>query len=110
LGFSNTDSNIPNIILDPLSDEFWIFLNNTAKNNTLLYRKIFLCSPDDTFRSFKELKKNASDIQIKKELYIQYKDEFRGHVVEFPLNYLSDENLNRKLLTLERFIPLDVFI
>jgi hypothetical protein len=49
-------------------------------------------------------------MQMKKELYSQYKNEFRGHVVEFPLNYLSDESLNRKLLTLERFVPLDIFI
>ena len=75
-----------------------------------MYRKIFFCSPDDTFKSFKDVKKNEFDLQMKKEFYNKHKNELKGHVVEFPLNYLCEESLNRKMLTLERFVPLDIFI
>ncbi|CAG8593228.1 13349_t:CDS:10, partial [Racocetra persica] len=35
------------IVMDPLSDEFYNYWQNIARNNTAIYRSIFKCIPDD---------------------------------------------------------------
>lgn len=108
MGYNPYSFEIPDILEDPLSDSFWNFLTQTARRNTLLYRQIFHCSPDDIYHKTHH-SKQAKKFEIRKELYEEHRGEFRGHVVEFPLNYLCEENLNRRIATMERFMPLDIF-
>ena len=80
------------ILDDPLSSEINDELNGRAKNNTETYRKIFLCYPDDTLQSFEDIRNkcNRSTEEIN-ELYLKYKDDIHGHVVQFPLDFLKNE-------------------
>ena len=98
------------ILIDPLSDEFLHLVQDTAHTNTIIYRKLWGCYPDDIYQSFKDLKehkkKNTSeDIEILRNEYIKEKDRIIGHVVEFPLHFLEKENLGISFFSVENIVP-----
>ena len=98
------------ILKDPLSDELLNLVQNTAKNNTLTYRKIWGCYPDDQYLSFKELKnwRKIKKVQTDDELrqiYNQEKNNIVGHIVEFPLHFLEKENLGISFFSVENIVP-----
>lgn len=120
LGLTNENSNnlgdnVDRIFVDPLSDELFNYLVSQARKNTLIYREIFKCVPDDIFLTFDDLKYSFSDnclkcIELLTNKYSQYKDQIKGVIVEFPLNFLRKEDLSRKVFTKERIVPIDIFI
>ena len=94
------------ILFDPLSDEFLRLVQNTAQNNTMIYRNLFGCYPDDQYQSFKDLKQYKP--LSKEELIEQYskeKDKIVGHAVEFPLHFLEKENLGIAFFSVENLVP-----
>ena len=113
LGIENDDENF-NLLNDPLSDEIWDLINNTAKVNTETYREIFNCYPDDKFVYFKDIpnRKDYTEEDIGKmiEKYNLYKNNFKGHIVEFPLEFLSKEILERNFFSAEMFVPIKNFV
>ena len=95
------------ILEDPLSDEFLQLVQNTAHNNTLIFRKLWGCYPDDQYLTFKDLKnyKPPSKEELK-ENYMKEKNGIIGHAVEFPLHFLEKENnLSLKFYSIENLIP-----
>ena len=44
------------ILVDPLNDEFLKLLQTRAENNTLIYRELWGCYPDDEYKSYKDIK------------------------------------------------------
>lgn len=98
------------ILIDPLSDLFLGRIKTTAKNNTILYRDIFGCYPDDTYTTFaklREWKKPTTPEEIK-ELQFKYNDKKEsiiGHIVEFPLDFLKDEKLGINFFSVENLVP-----
>ena len=95
------------ILEDPLSDEFLQLVQNTAHNNTLIFRKLWGCYPDDQYLTFKDLKnyKPPSKEELK-ENYMKEKNGIIGHAVEFPLHFLEKENnLSLKFHSIENLIP-----
>ena len=102
------------ILKDPLSDEFLKLVQNTAHNNTLIYRKLWGCYPDDQYLSFKDLKAHKPAI-TKEELdqlranYEKEKNGIVGHAVEFPLHFLEKEsendNLGISFFSVENIVP-----
>ena len=98
------------ILIDPLSDEFLHLVQDTAHTNTLIYRKLWGCYPDDTYQSFKDLKEHKKkntpeDIEILRSEYIKEKDRIIGHAVEFPLHFLEKENLGISFFSVENIVP-----
>ena len=101
------------ILSDPLSDEFLKLVQNTAHNNTMIYRKLWGCYPDDEYRSFKDLpnKSKKSKEELAQELeqlrnnYQKEKSGIVGHAVEFPLHFLEKENLGIKFFSVENIVP-----
>ena len=100
------------ILFDPLKDELWSLLMNTAKNNTEIYRKLFYCYPDDNMKTFDEVLKmkipnklEEKELNELKELYQKEKNNIKGHVVEFPLHFLEEEVLGIPFFSLENWIP-----
>ena len=85
-------------------------MQNTAHNNTLIYRKLWGCYPDDQYLSFKDLREHK-DATTKEELdqlrsnYQKEKDGIVGHAVEFPLEFLKNENLGIKFFSVENIVP-----
>ncbi|CAO3590887.1 unnamed protein product [Absidia cylindrospora] len=88
--------------LDPLSDQFYYNTwRQTANKNTLVYRDLFRCVPDDTVTTFTQHRQflpnvphghvadpSLSEQDIRKKL-----SKVQGHLVEFPADYLKDENM-----------------
>ena len=95
-----------NILADPLSDEFLQLVQNTAHNNTMIYRKIWGCYPDDQYLTFKDLKdRKALSKEELKETYMKEKNGIVGHAVEFPLHFLEKENLGIAFFSVENLVP-----
>jgi len=110
------DDNL-DILTDPLSNNFYYFMNERAKLNTFYYKEIFNCYPDNSFEDFKDFKSiklSTSDELdsniILKDQYEKNKDKIVGHIVEFPLNFLKNATLDRKLFVKERLISIKVFL
>ena len=104
-------------LVDPLSDELWDKINNTAKNNTEIFRKLFYCYPDDNMKTFEEARKairldklENKELEDLKELYQKEKNNIKGHIVEFPLHYFEDEVLGIPFFSLENFAPEECYI
>ena len=95
-----------NILSDPLNDDFLKLVQNTAHNNTIIYRKIWGCYPDDQYLTFKDLKKHKPlSKEELNETYMKEKDGIIGHVVEFPLHFLEKENLSIAFFSVENLVP-----
>ena len=97
---------------DPLSDELLKLFKNTAKNNTLLYRKLFRCYPDDEMKTFKDTKKcpkipfiDKKEISQLQKDYEKEKQSIKGHIVEFPLHFLEKEVLGAGFLGIYSLVP-----
>ena len=106
LGLDSNDK----ILEDPLSDEFLKLLQNTAKNNTEIYRKLWGCYPDDQYRSLKDLKEHKTPTTKEEldQLRINYEKEKKGivgHAVEFPLHFLENERLGVSFFSVENIVP-----
>ena len=99
-----------NILDDPVSDSLFHLFKSSAKNNTVLYRELFGCYPDDKYKSFVDLKeyyknKTMEDYNNLIKLYQEKKDSFKGHIVEFPLHFLEKENLGIGFFAVENLVP-----
>ena len=98
------------ILVDPLSDNLFNLIRKTAKDNTFFYRQIFACYPDDCYTKF-NLIKNNNDIKNKaqeenlKQNYEVNKNKIIGHIVEFPLHFLEEEDLGISFFSKENLVP-----
>ena len=100
------------ILFDPLNDDLWSKLKESAKNNTDIYRKLFYCYPDDEMKTFKDVLKmkkvkelDDKDMKELKDLYQKEKNNIKGHVVEFPLHFLEEEVLGIPFFSKENMVP-----
>ena len=113
LGINDDNDNF-NLLIDPLSDNVWKFINDTAKVNTETYREVFNCYPDDKFAYFKDIPNrkdyNEQDLGKMIEKYNLNKDKIKGHIVEFPLEFLSKEILERSFFSAEMFVHIKNFV
>ena len=95
------------ILVDPLTDDFLHLVKNTANTNTMIYRKLWGCYPDDQYHTFNDIK-NRKEKRTKEELredYLKEKDKIKAHVVEFPLHFLENEKLYIKFFSKENIAP-----
>jgi len=81
----------PSIVEDPFSEEFSNLWINTARENTEFYRRVFGCYPDDTIQYYSQVKELKNNAHL--DEYEQRKGSVRGHLVEYPLNFLAKETL-----------------
>jgi phospholipase D1/2 len=51
----------------------WSKILEIAKNNTLIYRQIFACYPDDTYSTFSDIETNIKK-EVEKAIYDALKD------------------------------------
>ena len=98
------------ILSDPLTDDFLHLVQNTAHNNTLIYRKLWGCYPDDQYLKFKDLKEHKKatskdEIDQLRANYLKEKGGIIGHAVEFPLHFLEKENLGISFFSVENIVP-----
>ena len=91
LGINQKDS----ILDDPVSDQLFSLIKERARKNTEIYHEIFACYPHDSFVSYQSLKdaqKNKKSENLLNK-YNKLQEEIVGHIVEFPLFFLKNENL-----------------
>ncbi|CAF4783231.1 unnamed protein product, partial [Rotaria sp. Silwood1] len=82
-------------ITDPVSDEFYSYFQDVAKQNTLIYEEVFATIPTDRTRTFAQVTayndmtkmKDTDPIKTQQKL-----KEIQGFVVEYPLYFLNEEN------------------
>ena len=98
------------ILEDPLNNELWSTMISRAQVNTMIYRVLFNCFPDNEFNNFAKLK-SRKDVSSKEDL-IQLKKEYDsksigivGHIVEYPIQFLKDEQLDIDFFSKENMIP-----
>lgn len=98
------------ILDDPISEELLQLAKTTAKNNTLMYREIFDCYPDNKFDSYETVRKRRipKTEEDYHELMMNYernKENIIGHIVEFPMDFLKNQNLGIDILCKENLVP-----
>ena len=85
-------------------------MKSRAKKNTETYREIFGCDPDDTVKNVKDLLALREKIGSRKPeeqlaKYEELKDEIKGQVVEWTMDFLKEEQLHLGWLQVEGLLP-----
>ena len=100
----------PEEVVDPLDEEFIQNFVERAYNNTRIYNEVFKAEPDNTQKTFDDLQKDRDDYdnmgsveQMNK--YEEYKDQIIGHIVDYPVNYLIDQNLELNMTDMANLVP-----
>uniref|UniRef100_A0A671Q2V7 Phospholipase n=1 Tax=Sinocyclocheilus anshuiensis TaxID=1608454 RepID=A0A671Q2V7_9TELE len=108
---ANTDPSID--VTDPISDQFYkeVWMTTAARNATI-YQKVFRCLPSSDVRSILELDGFLSKPGLEKEDPARAQEELkkiRGFLVQFPLQFLSEQNLLPPIGSKEAMVPMDVW-
>jgi hypothetical protein len=85
-------------------------MKETARKNTECYREIFKVYPDDTYKKFIDIEKGEKSLNELREIYFKKRGEIIGNIVEFPLDFLKEENLNRSYFCKEILVPIKNFL
>ena len=98
------------ILDDPISEKLWHTMKVKAKNNTFIYDIIFDCFPHNKFNTFKKLKerrlfKTKEEIEELKQNYKNNIGNIDGHIVEYPYEFLKDEELGIDFFSKENLVP-----
>ncbi|XP_039511420.1 phospholipase D1 isoform X4 [Pimephales promelas] len=100
-------------ISDPISDRFYkeIWMVTAAKNASV-YDKVFRCLPTDAVLNYKILKDYMSRPCMAAEdppqAFTELK-KIRGFLVQFPLYFLSEENLFPSFNSKEGMMPIELW-
>ncbi|KAG0048319.1 hypothetical protein BGZ83_006692 [Gryganskiella cystojenkinii] len=93
------------IVMDPLHDDFYeTWWKRVANTNTMIFREVFHCVPDDTIENWDQYKAFVPDPKkiltghvvmpgATVENVTEKLQKVTGHLVEFPTKFLKDENL-----------------
>ena len=105
LGISQNDP----ILNDPVSNELFSLFKKRGKINTEIYHDLFACYPHDSFISFQSLKDAQKIKKLEKSedllnKYNKLKGKIIGHIVEFPLLFLKEENLAASFFSREKYV------
>ncbi|CAO0797085.1 unnamed protein product [Mucor circinelloides] len=111
LQIDHTQTKEDHWVMDPLDDETLGRWNHTAHTNTVSFREVFHCVPDDTIMTWDEYHKfypdpekielgHVHDPNMSVNEVRQHLDNIRGHLVEFPTKFLSFEDLQGQSIPL----------
>lgn len=96
---------------DIISDEAYRnLLVHRAQKNTALYVQIFGSMPDNTYKitDFRRERVNLNDGRNKGKAALVKK--IRGVLVNFPLDFLKDEEMNVGFFEKEKYVPRVTFL
>lgn len=108
-------TNVLEDVRDPVSDEFWEQWNLRAHRNSELCWQIWRAEPSDTQTSLKQVKKERAEIEElgmeeQLNLWNDFQDKIVGHLVEYPTQFLMNENLKTGATDIETWIPKTNFV
>ncbi|XP_056281661.1 phospholipase D1a isoform X2 [Pseudoliparis swirei] len=98
---------------DPVSDRFYkeVWMT-TAGRNATIYEKVFRCLPSSLVRNMSELEQYQSVPGLAQSDLARAQEELRkirGFLVQFPLDFLSEENLMPSVGTKEAMVPTEIW-
>uniref|UniRef100_A0A3B4CRX2 Phospholipase n=1 Tax=Pygocentrus nattereri TaxID=42514 RepID=A0A3B4CRX2_PYGNA len=100
-------------VSDPISDcfykEVWM---TTAGRNATIYEKVFRCLPSSLVRNLQELLSFQTKAGLDKEDPVKAQEslkKIRGFLVQFPLDFLSEQNLLPSVGTKEAMVPTEIW-
>uniref|UniRef100_A0A1A8N017 Phospholipase n=1 Tax=Nothobranchius pienaari TaxID=704102 RepID=A0A1A8N017_9TELE len=107
----HTDSSID--LSDPVSDRFYkeVWMT-TAGRNATIYEKVFRCLPSSLVRNMSELEQFLSKSGLAQTDVARAQEELRkirGFLVQFPLDFLSEQNLMPSVGTKEAMVPTEIW-
>lgn len=87
-------------------------MKQISKSNTMYFGMIFNCYPNDKFVKFNDLLKDKEDYEDEFLIsrYANNKNKIIGSLVDFPLNFLREEQLNRTYFCKEILVPIKNFL
>ncbi|XP_069562982.1 phospholipase D1 isoform X2 [Brachyistius frenatus] len=108
---ANTDPSID--VSDPISDQFYkeVWMATCARNATV-YQNVFRSLPSSDVRSILELDGFLAKPGLDKEDPARAHEELkkiRGFLVQFPLQFLSEQNLLPPMGSKEAMVPMEVW-
>ncbi|XP_041670061.1 phospholipase D1 isoform X1 [Cheilinus undulatus] len=108
---AHTDTSID--VTDPISDHFYkeVWMATCARNATI-YQKVFRCLPSSDVRNIFELEGYLTKPGLDKEDPNKAQEELkkiRGFLVQFPLQFLSEQNLLPPIGSKEAMVPMEVW-
>ncbi|KAM8822743.1 phospholipase D1 isoform 1-T2 [Spinachia spinachia] len=108
---ANADASID--VSDPVSDHFYkeIWMSTCARN-AAIYQKVFRSLPSSDVRSILELEGFLAEPGLDKEDPDRAREELqrvRGFLVQFPLQFLCEQNLLPPIGSKEAMVPMEVW-
>jgi len=88
---------------DPIDQDLWTKVYYVSQHNTVIYRKVFGCYPDNKMRKLNDLVEIKEKSVIEK--YEELIKEVHGNATEYPYNFLVDEPIANSVVSKEYFIP-----
>ncbi|KAM3860602.1 phospholipase D1-like [Diretmus argenteus] len=100
-------------VSDPISDHFYkeVWMATGARNATI-YQKVFRCLPSSDVRNILELEGYLAKPGLDKEDLPRAHEELkkiRGFLVQFPLQFLCEQNLLPPIGSKEAMVPMEVW-
>ncbi|XP_061661657.1 phospholipase D1-like [Syngnathoides biaculeatus] len=100
-------------VSDPISDQFYkeVWLSTCARNATI-YQKVFRCLPSSDVRNILELDGYLGKPGLAEEDPARAREDLRkirGFVVQFPLQFLAEQNLLPPIGSKEAMVPMEVW-
>ncbi|RVE59151.1 hypothetical protein OJAV_G00201130 [Oryzias javanicus] len=108
---ANTDPSID--VSDPISDHFYkdIWMATAGRNDSI-YQRVFRCLPSSDVHSIQELEGYLAVPGLDKDNPALAQEELkkiRGFLVQFPLQFLCEENLLPQIGSKEAMVPMEVW-
>ncbi|XP_036377127.1 phospholipase D1-like isoform X2 [Megalops cyprinoides] len=100
-------------VTDPISDRFYkeVWMATCARNASI-YQKVFRCLPSSDVRNTAELEAFLSKPGLDKDDPARAAEELkkiRGFLVQFPLYFLSEQNLLPPIGSKEAMVPTEIW-
>uniref|UniRef100_A0A672PMZ6 Phospholipase n=1 Tax=Sinocyclocheilus grahami TaxID=75366 RepID=A0A672PMZ6_SINGR len=100
-------------VSDPISNGFYkdVWMSISGRNATI-YDKVFRCLPSSLVRNTQELMSFQSKSGLDKENPVKAQEllkKIRGFLVQFPLEFLCEENLMPSVGTKEAMVPTEIW-
>ncbi|CAF5100025.1 unnamed protein product [Rotaria sp. Silwood1] len=99
-------------VTDPVSDEFYSYFQDVAKQNTLIYEEVFATIPTDCTRTFAQVTAYNGMAKMKDTDPIKSQQKLKdvqGFVVEYPVYFLNEENYLPSMISPEGIAPLTIW-
>uniref|UniRef100_A0ABM5EJU0 Phospholipase n=1 Tax=Pogona vitticeps TaxID=103695 RepID=A0ABM5EJU0_9SAUR len=106
---SDSDAHIQDPVCDHFFHEVW---QARASSNAHLYEQVFRCLPTDAVPSHRALRDYVAVENLASASPSLARDhllQVRGHLVQFPLDFLAEESLLPPLNSKEGMIPVEVW-